>query len=168
VWAKVFEDLAMPDDDPLRDPRSIRQLMRDFARDQISYATALKVSNHFRQMVGNIDIMPSGVNNLDVEGLCAIMETDRDAESSRCGSSSDKANLEKMVREEFARLRDALDRDDESWKSLIPGRQIIQRLSAHAKQDYGTLKRLYIRAARVSPPDPFEEIRIIFADFARR
>ena len=168
VWAKVFEHLALPDNDPLRDAAAIRQLMRNFARDQISYATALKVSNHFRQMVSNIDIMPSGVNNLGVEDLCAIMETDRGTESSRCGSSLDKANLERMVRDEFARLTDALDKDDESWKSLIPGRQIIQRLSARAKQDYGTLKRLYIRAARTSQPDPFEEIRGIFADFARK
>lgn len=168
VWAKVFEHLALPDSDPLRDPMAIRQLMRNFAREQVSYAAALKVSNRFRQMVGNIDIMPSGVNNLGVEDLCAIMEADRAAESSRCGSCLDKANLERMVREEFTRLTDAVDKDDESWKSLIPGRQIIQRLSARARQDYGTLKRLYIRTARTSQPDPFAEIRDIFADFANK
>jgi hypothetical protein len=134
VWAKVFEHLALPENDSLRDPKAIRQVMRDFARDQISYAAALKVSNHFRQMVGNIDIMPKGVNNLSVEDLCAVMETDRSAESSRCGSSLDKTTLERLVREEFLRLTTALDKDDESWKSLIPGRPIVKRFSAHAKQ----------------------------------
>ncbi len=168
VWAKVFEHLALPENDPLRDPKAIRQVMRDLARDQISYAAALKVSNHFRQMVGNIDIMPKGVNNLSVEDLCAAMETDRSAEASRCGDSLDKASLERLVREEFSRLTTALDEDDESWKSLMPGRPIVNRFSAHAKQDYGTLKRLYIRAARTSHPDPFDEIRGIFADFARK
>jgi len=94
------------------------------------------------------------------------MEANRSAEAARCASSLDKAVVDKLVREEFARLTDALDKDDESWKSLIPGRPIIKRFSAQVKQDYGTLKRLYIRAARTSQPDPFEEIRGIFAEFA--
>lgn len=168
VWAKVFEHLALPENDSLRDHSTIRQIMRNFARDHISYAAALKVSNYFRQLVGNIDLMPKGVNNLSVDNLCAAMETDRSAEATRCENSLNKATVDRLVREEFSRLTTALDKDDESWKSLIPGRPIIKRFSAHVKQDYGTLKRLYIRAARASQPDPFEEIRAIFAEFAAK
>jgi predicted ATPase len=168
VWAKVFEDLALSTNDPLRNPTVIREALRKLAQDDISYAVALKVSNYFRQLVGNVDIMPKGANGLSVDNLCASMESGRSAEATRCGDCLDKTTVEKLVREEFTRLTDALDQDDESWKSLIPGRPIIKRFSAQVKQDYGTLKRLYIRASRTSQPDPFEEIRSIFSEFANR
>jgi ABC-type cobalamin/Fe3+-siderophores transport system ATPase subunit len=63
VWVKVFEDLALPANDPLRDPTAIREVMRNLARGDTSYAAALKVANYFRQLVGNIDLMPKGANN---------------------------------------------------------------------------------------------------------
>jgi hypothetical protein len=166
VWVKVLEHLALPEEDPARDPTRIREILRNLARDHISYAAALKVSNYFRQLVGNVDPLPKGVHNLTVDELCSKMESDRATEASRCGRSLDRATMEKLIREEFLRLATALDTDDESWKSLILGRPIVRRFSAHLKQDYGTLKRLYIRAARAAQPDPFEEIKRIFAEFA--
>jgi hypothetical protein len=168
VWVKVFENLATPASDPLRDPAAIREMIRGLARDDISYAVALKVSNYFRQLVGNIDLMPKGTNSLTVDELCGAIEADRSSEEARCGSALDKGTVDKVIREEFARLKGALDADHESWKSLIPGRPIVKRFAARVKQDYGTLKRLYIRAARTAQPDPFEEIRSIFAEFAQK
>ncbi len=112
--------------------------------------------------------MPKAVNNLDVDSLAAAMETARNTEATRCGHSLDKSVVDKMVSDEFLRLISALDTDSEAWKSLIPGRPILKRFAAHIKQNYGTLKRLYILAARTSQPDPFVVIREIFAEFARR
>ncbi len=112
--------------------------------------------------------MPKAVNNLDVDSLSGAMETARSTEATRCGQSLDKSIVDTMVREEFRRLTSALDTDSEAWKSLIPGRPILKRFGTRVKQNYGTLKRLYILAARVSQPDPFVEIRDIFAEFAQR
>ncbi len=165
TWVKVFEDLAIPVDDPLRVASSVREQLRTLARHYVSYAVSLKVANQFRQRVGNIDLMPKGCDEASLVDLLKLLETKRGAEVSRCLSSLDEAEVAGACKQEHRTIEDALNRDHDDWKALIPGRPILKRFAAHTKQDYSTLKRLYIRAAKFVDPNPFAEIEQIFNSF---
>jgi energy-coupling factor transporter ATP-binding protein EcfA2 len=165
TWVKVFEDLAMPVGHPLRVASNVRGQLRTLARSYVSYAVSLKVANQFRQRVGNIDLMAKGCDEASLVELLKLLESKRDSEISRCLSSLEQAEVEAVCRREYQTIDEALNRDHDDWKSLIPGRPILKRFASDMRQDYATLKRLYIRAAKTAQPNPFGEIEQIFSSF---
>jgi hypothetical protein len=166
TWERVFADcLAVPAGHPLTIASNIREQLRAFARSHVSYAVALKVANHFRQHIGNIDLMPKGVDQIPLEELVVLMEKKRGFELSRCSSRLTAASVEKSCREEFQKIDDALNSDLDLWKALIPGRPILKGFAERAGQDYATLKRLFVQVAKTIQPNPFEEIEEIFKSF---
>ena len=165
TWAHVFEELATPVNSPLRDAGAIRQQMRVLARDYVAYAASLRVAQHVRQVAGNVDLMPKRGVTATVDELCRLFEARRTEEVIRYQAALDPLALEKRCREDFQALQYAVDSDHDDWKALIPGRPILKRFITEAGQDYATMKRLYVRAAKSVTNDPFREIRGIFAEF---
>ncbi len=165
TWVKVFEDLAMPVGHELRVASNVRDHLRRLARSYVSYAVSLKVANQFRQRVGNIDLMAKGCDQANLVELLKLLESKRDSEVSRCMSFLGQAEVEEVCRREHQTIDEALNRDHDDWKALIPGRPILKRFASDIMQDYATLKRLYIRAAKSVEPNPFREIEQIFGSF---
>ena len=133
TWVKVFEDLAMPVGHPLRVASNVREQLRAFARDYVSYAVSLKVANHFRQRVGNIDLMPKGCDETSLVDLLKLLESKRASEVSRCLSSLETTEVDGACKHEHQTIEDALNRDHDDWKALIPGRPILKRFASHTK-----------------------------------
>ena len=165
VWVKVFEGLAVPASDPLRDPQKVRAQIRDAACTMIAYAASLRVVNQFRQLVGNVDLMPKGLDQASLEDGLRLVEERRSLELERCATCLDQAGVREAFGREYRQIEAALRDDTEHWKVLIPGRQVLNKFCSKTQHGRTTLKRLYIRAAGNIQPSPFEEISSIFRDF---
>lgn len=166
VLAQVFETLGEPTDSWLRDPARIRAEVRKLALNSLSYAVALNVSHRIRTAAGNVDLMPASCHGKDAASLTQLFDDRRTAEASRVLQALDKEHLEAVVRQEFDRLSDLLQRDDDEWVRRIPGKAVFKQFSAMTRLDVTRLKRLYLSAAQNVDPDPFGEVNAIFASFA--
>jgi predicted ATPase len=166
ILARVFETLGEPADSWLRDPTRIRAEIRRLAQGALSYAVALSVSHRIRMAAGNVDVMPSSCHDKNAASLAQLFEDRRIVEAGRVLKALDKTHLEKVVRDEFDRFSDILERDDDEWVRCIPGKAIFQKFSSMTPLDATRLKRLYLRAAENVEPDPFAEVKAIFASFA--
>lgn len=166
VLARVFESLGEPADSWLRDATKIRAEMRRLALSSLSYAVALNVSHRIRTSAGNVDLMPPACHGKDAPSLTQLFEERRAAEAGRVLNALDKVHLEAVVRQEFDRLSGLLERDDDEWLRLIPGKSVLKQFSAKAQLDVTRLKRLYLNAAQNIDRDPFSEVKAIFASFA--
>lgn len=166
VWAHVFSSME-PLDSALRDPAQIRQALRDLARPFVSYAASLAAQHELRMLVGNVDVMPKGSHNkalVEVQGLVAQRARE---EIDRVRGALDSANVGAVVERSYLTIQDALDRDDESWKALVPGRPLVNAFAHKAGLSEARAKTMYIRAAPASDREPFAEIIAIFDDFVR-
>jgi len=166
VLANLFMSMGEPSESWLRDPAQIRARIRELAQPFISYAVALKVSQHVRLQVGNIDIMPSDCTGKEREELLGAFQAGHSVESSRLSVAMDPKALADLVDAEYSRVKEVFDRNDEDWKRMLPGRPILSKFAQTANLDAVRLKRMYIKVARDSGPDPFAEIREIFKSFA--
>lgn len=166
VLGRVFETLGEPADSWLRDPARIRAEIRRLAQGALSYAVALNVSHRIRTAAGNVDLMPSSCHDKDAASLAQLFEDRRTVEAGRVLEALDATHLEKVVRDEFDRLSDILQQDGDEWVRCIPGKAIFQKFSAMTPLDATRLKRLYLKAAENFEPDPFAEVKAIFASFA--
>ena len=110
--------------------------------------------------------MPPACHGKDPALLTQLFEERRVAEAGRVLYALDKEHLAGVVRQEFDRLADFLQRDNDEWLRLIPGKSVLKQFSAKAQLDMTRLKRLYLNAAQNIDPDPFSEVRAIFASFA--
>jgi hypothetical protein len=167
VLANLFASIEEPTESWLRDPKQIRLKMHELAQPFISYAVALRVAQRVRLQVGNADIMPSECTGRELQDLLAAFETRRTCENGRISAALDQNGLAAVVESEYRRVKDAFERDDNEWRRILPGRPILSRFANVAKFDVGRLKRLYIRVAKDSAPDPFAEIRDIFSYFEK-
>lgn len=166
VLARVFEALGEPSDSWLRDPAKIRAEVRKLAQSSLSYAVALNVSHSIRTAAGNVDLMPPSCHGKDAASLTQLFEDRRTAEAGRVLEALDREHLQIVVREEFDRLSDLLQRDDDEWVRRIPGKAVFKQFSTMARLDATRLKRLYLNAAQNFDPGPFAEVTAIFASFA--
>ena len=82
VLAQVFED-QVSDADWLRDPEKIRLKLVELAQPMVPYTLSLYTAAHFREQVGNIDMMPQGVDQSSLEDLPALLKSKACAESAR-------------------------------------------------------------------------------------
>ena len=166
VWTKVVDNLALPANSPLLDSKYIRDRLRTIAGTLVPYTVALRISNKYRLSFGNIDLMPKGTDNLSIEQLVKAIGAVAGQENKRCQEVLGEPALSDAIRLEYSNLQRSLENDDELWKTLIPGKRILKNFAREVSQDYGTMKRIFIRTAKQVANNPFQEIYEIFSSFA--
>jgi len=166
VLAQVFKEME-PSNSRLTIPGEIRRMLRDIARSQISYATSLIVSKHFREEAGNLDLMPKGCDNKTAAELKAMFRDRQAEEEARFQEAVAVEELDTLVEETFSRLTESVDKDDGTWLAEIPGRQVFSIFCSRARIAPGRLKTLYIGTALDSESSPFQEIVSIFEAFSK-
>ncbi|TET70673.1 MAG: ATP-binding protein [Candidatus Aminicenantes bacterium] len=164
ILAKVFSSLE-PEGSWLRTPDSIRKVLKDIAKDMTSYTVSLYTSAHFREEVGNIDLMPRDCNGKSAEHLKSIICSKATTEETRINQTIDSKNIAKFIDDMMKRMEDSIEKDTDDWKKLIPGKSILNIFSSKAGMQVGMLKRAYIAEAMKSDPNPFNEIIQIFERF---
>ena len=164
ILARVFSSLE-PEGSWLRTPASIRESLKDIAKDMISYTVALYTSVHFREAVGNIDLMPKDCNGKSNEQLKSIICSKATTEKTRVDQTIYSANISKFIDDTMKLIEDSIEKDTDEWKKLIPGRSILNIFSSKAGMQVGMLKRAYLAEAMKSDPNPFNEIIQIFERF---
>lgn len=166
ILAECFRD-QVPAEHWLRDPKAVRQRLRDYAKEMLAYAVALRIAHRVRMTVGNVEVMAKGAPGKTVDELKADVMGRVRSESVRVGQGLSEAAIEGSIHEEWKRLETALDMDSDVWKQEIPGRPVLHKFASAANMPPDRLKRLYINRAaeRTSATDPFHEIRTIFNTF---
>lgn len=150
----------------LRDPGRISEKLRLLAAETIPLATALRVSAAARENVGNINIMPKGIDaSTTADGLIEAIAAKIAQEKERIAGSIDGEGLEKFLRAEYERLTKACQEAAGAWKIDIPGRIVLNKFAGLAQIKSNRLKTLYLRKAQAHNRDPFAEIRDIFRSF---
>jgi hypothetical protein len=140
--------------------------MRRLAESFLSYAVALHVAHRLRLAAGNADLMPSECHGVNEARLAELFDEQRSSEINRITVALSPQAVQKIVHDEFTRLADFLARDANEWQQKIPGKPIFKKFATKTPIDPATLKRLYIKAAATVKPDPFQDIRDIFRQFA--
>ncbi len=166
VWSDAVGELE-PEEDWTRNPLEIRCVLKEIARDFVSYSVALSVSARTRLSFGNLDVMPKDCHGKSVDELTHLVNERAVAESARLSVTLDAEALKSQVREKFSEIATSLDSDnDDTWKLTIPGRPILGKLAGRLQLNVARAKRLYIAASVRAESDPFDEIRHIFRVFA--
>lgn len=156
------------EDSPLRDPAYVRAKLEGFARATVSYATALAVTAQYRDLVGNVDIMPSACQDKSADELAAMIVALATAEKERINKVLDPKTIETEVKETLDTLNKAFENGSDLWKYVVPGRPVVNRFAAHVGIRSDRFKLMYMRAAQGKDPDPFDEIVGIFASFSQQ
>ncbi len=74
--------------------------------------------------------------------------------------------VERLVRDIFKQLSDAIQDPSDAWKSVIPGKQILSQFAAATEMDIARFKLAYLgKVAKYNLPI-FDEVTSIFADFS--
>lgn len=150
----------------LRDRGQIRQKLIEIGRALIPYSIARITSGHFRDLHGNIDLMPSGVDTMTATQLIDAMTERALAEKDRV-AKIDRDAIKAQVDALHQKLHSSLDTaGDDAWKAIIPGRPLLGRFASAAKIDVGHLKTAYINNVRTERLATFSEIERIFDSFA--
>ena len=166
VLSSIFEEMEADGASWLTDPSEVRNKLRVLAQQSIPLAVALKTSAAAREAVGNVDVMPKGINqDTTLDSLLGGLRDCIDVERARVNGSLNFDDIEAIARAEHAKLLTAVSEDGDSWKCDIPGRVVLNRFAGIAKLHVGRLKTLYIRRAQAAEVDPFSEIRAIFRGF---
>lgn len=164
--AKCFEQMES-EDSWLRKPKEIEKVLKEIARENISYAASLIASKQIRDQAGNIDIMVKAVQKLSDVELIQKMVSKAAQENSRIAESLDAENIMQKVKQVYEELDSLLKKPGGAWKSSIPGKPILSSFCSKANIVQGRLKTLYIQCAKESNNDPFAEIYEIFNSFSK-
>lgn len=167
VLARVFQ-IMEPADSWLCKPDEIDKVLRDIARDHISYATALIVVNDRRRSAGNVDVMLKGCQGKSIDELVGMFTERSSQERERVQTALDVSSLSTSVTNVFRTLEDEINSASDNWKRDIPGKAILSTFCARAKIPDGRLKTLYIQESERASVNPFSEIVEIFSMFAQR
>jgi hypothetical protein len=131
VLARVFSGME-PEGYWLRDPIQIDSKLRELAAGLASYATALIVTSHFRQLAGNVDIMPKGLQQKSIDELCVLFEEQVEAERTRFESALDLNKVTDLTRQVGADISSKLADPSGAWKIMIPGRPVLHSFASAA------------------------------------
>ncbi len=165
VLSRVFKSAEGPGS-WLRDPAQIRERLRELAATSISYSTALAIAAVMRQGVGGIDLMPDKCHSLGEKEVVRLLVERARQELERIDGVLNLDQVSALGSEYYQSLQASLDSDDDTWKTLIPGRQILARFASVAQIQLSRLKRSYIVECGSDPEGPFAEILQIFTSFA--
>jgi energy-coupling factor transporter ATP-binding protein EcfA2 len=165
LLAQVFAEME-PEGSWLRDISAINKELRSIARAIVPYTVALKVAAVLREVVGNIDVMPKGIDqSTTLDDLLRKFRDCANGEVERVTKSLDFSEIDKLAREEYSELTNSIDNDTMLWRRNIPGRIILSKFSARSQMKVGRIKTVYLRHAINASSDPFEEIKHIFRAF---
>jgi len=164
ILAKIFSQME-PEESWLASAQEICEKLKDIARSMLSYSTALTVSAYLRNEVGNLTVMPKGCDNKGKDELVGLIKGQSDVETKRITTILEETKVEALIGNTFDDLTKSLDEDTDDWKNLIPGRPLLNQFANKAKMDVGRLKKLFIKEAEQSSPNPFEDIMNIFEHF---
>lgn len=163
VISRVFENIE-PEGSWLRSPEAIDAKLKEIAKDMISYSVALYASSHFREQVGNIDLMPKDCHQKSKEELVSMVLAKSEQELARVEHCITSEAISDFVNDTAQRLEDSLENEG-NWKDLIPGKKILNIFSSKANIPVGRLKRAYISEAAKSDSNPFQDIIDVFSSF---
>jgi len=161
----VFEELE-PDDSWLRDRQAVGNRLRQLAKESIAYAVGLVVSAELRRDVGNVSVMPKGLQGQSLDALIPLFTQRALQEASRAGGALDSAKVEALVRETYAKLDAACTGTSDDWVVNMPGKLVLARFAGIAGIDVGRLKLAYIKAVQRHSLNCFDEIIDIFDGFS--
>jgi ABC-type cobalamin/Fe3+-siderophores transport system ATPase subunit len=164
VWARVFAD-GEPEGSWLRSPDKIREVMKDCAKNSLSYAAAIALSSAVREKIGNVDLMPGDCHGKTAAELAALMKAKAEAEFRRVETGIDLPNLEASARQLFDRLQGVLGQDTTEWQTAVPGKPILSAFCQRASIPQGRAKTLYIKQVQESNATVFDEIIDLFRLF---
>jgi hypothetical protein len=167
VWVNALTPLDASDD-WTRDIGQLRAKMREIALGYVSYAVALRVAGTLRYSFGNIDVMPSACHGKSLDELCSLFVASAKRERDRLDGALNEALVVNLLTETHRVLQDSLERpDDDTWKTTVPGRPVLNTLAGTMGLKPARAKRLYLRAAsEVVEGNPFSEVQNIFKHFA--
>jgi len=164
VLASVFEDME-PEGSPLRSPVEIRATLRTIAGTLVSYASALTTSAYFREQVGNLSIMPKDCVGKTTNQLVAMLTEKAQSERERMEAALLTEEIEKYTRHVATAIEQSLHQDNDDWKAMVPGKQVLSLFARKANLDAGRLKTMYIKRSESRTPNPFQDVIDIFAKF---
>lgn len=165
IIAKVFEDMEEPES-WLRNPSSIKEVLKQIASERIAYSVSLSVSKLIRDSFGNIDIMPKGCDKIDITTLKGKFANKKDEENARLTGLLDNALINSKLDYYYDKYTKSLESDD--WKNDIPGKQILSIFSSKVGIGEDRFKTLYIKKSfENGNANPFQEIIDLFNDFSK-
>ena len=154
------------EDSWLRSAEKIETRLREIAKDCLGYAVSLVVSKQLRYLIGNIDVMPKGVHNMDASTLVEAFVTKSATETERVNSGLHQEEIQKIVKSTYEKFDKLLNIPENTWKNDFPGKPIFARFCSETDMQQGRMKNLYLSKAEHASKDPFEEIFSIFSSFA--
>lgn len=151
----------------LRNPNEIDKVLRELAGQQIPYAAALISSKHFRDRVGNIDVMIKGAADSSQDDFINRVLSRVREERERVHIALDDAEIRRFSEQTYQTLSEAVSQCGDAWKALIPGKPILSMFCARADIPLGRMKTLYIQNSSEVSNNPFAEIYEIFDTFSK-
>ena len=167
ILAKVFAAIE-PDESWLRSKDAIKKSLVSIAKEMISYTTALYTSSHFREDVGNIDLMVKDCHGKTMEELTSLLLQKAAEEQTRIQNVMDSRKIEEFIKNTTDMLEKSISTGSDEWKKLIPGKQVLSIFAGKANLTVGRLKRAYIKEAMKNESTPFQEIIDIFDHFNKQ
>ncbi len=164
VLARSFNEMER-EDSALRDPTRIRETLRELARPLISYTVALQISRQFRLAVGNVDIMPKSCHALTSDDLQKLLMASVGGEKERVIKGLDEGAIASAIKKAHLELEGFIERDDDRWKTKIPGKTLLAQFASKANIALPRLKTLYLLHAQHQKPNPFQDVIDLFASF---
>lgn len=165
ILASVFSSMEQ-EGAWLRDPQQIRAKLKELAQATLSYSAALIESARYRNLAGNLDIMPKGCHDKSSIELADLFKNRATEERTRINAVLNEGDIERSIQATMETLQQSLNTDTDEWKHLVPGKVLFNRFAAQAKLDAGRLKTLYLKEAEKHEPYPFADIIQIFERFA--
>jgi len=164
ILATIFSQME-PEESWLVSAEEIRGKLKEIARSMISYSTALTVSAYLRNEVGNLTAMPKGCDNKGKDELAGLIKGQSDSEAKRINTILEETKVKELAERTFDALTKTMDEDTDAWKSLIPGRPLLNQFAIKAQIPVGRLKTLFLREAEQCDPNPFADVINCFEHF---
>jgi ABC-type cobalamin/Fe3+-siderophores transport system ATPase subunit len=164
IISKMFEKMESGDS-WLRDPKQIRESLKQIAKEFLPYTINLWLGSLIRSKVGEIEVSIKGVAGMNLDDYTKQLEEPILKEHKRIGTILSTEEIKKAVEERWKVLARLIEEDKEDWKKLIPGRVICHKFASIAGISPGRFKTMYINTAKVAGLTPFDEIVNIFKSF---
>jgi hypothetical protein len=164
VLAEVFKDWE-PVGSWLRDPPKVRAELEKIATSMVPYATALTISARYREQFGNVDLMVKGCDGKSLAELAALFTARTAEETARFSAVVSATELAKDIATTYQQMQSSLT--DGTWKSVIPGKGILERFASITRVPSARLKLRYLAECEKSSPHPFQEVLELFAHFSK-
>jgi energy-coupling factor transporter ATP-binding protein EcfA2 len=165
VLAACFDTIE-DDASWLRDPATVEKALCDMAVEKVGYAVALKVAHTFRQLCGNVSIMPSGAHGLNKQDLIDAIAHKAEAERIRNASALELAAIREATAKTYDEFLASINDGTGNWKIDVPGKPILKTFCHRADIPVGRLKNLYLKVVEEKGMETFADLVTIFARFA--